>query len=193
MAHTLLKKLVSLYYKIKSSNIQNINQMTTQVQTQTASQAVNSNKMTEYQQAFNKAEVKEREVLDKVFANRGITDYEYTPAGTSIRHDFIFRTDGKEMIGDIKCRNIKSTAYADTLVDYSKIEYLVNTAAANGQVPFLFVHFTDNVVCVWDLEKELPKIRKEVKYCNRTTAVSSGKKDKVVAMINIKNAYKLSI
>lgn len=141
--------------------------------------------------AFTTAEVKERENLVKIFQKRGITDYEFTPIGSNKRYDFIFRKDDKTFIGDIKNRNIKSTTYADSLIDKSKIDYLISEATKNNQIPLIIATYTDGEACVWSLFKEIQNMKEEVRECNKTTAIKSKKIAKAVCLLKIENAAKI--
>lgn len=145
--------------------------------------------------AFDRAEIKEREQLTKIFAAKGISDYEFTEVGSHIRYDFKFKFDGKTYFGDIKNRAIKSDTYKDSLIDKSKIDFLIGEGEKNGWIPMMVCTYTDNVALSWYLLKEVQSggIKVQQKYCNKTTAVNSGKKMKEVALLLTANASKINL
>lgn len=142
--------------------------------------------------AFDQAEILERQQLIKIFAKKGITDYEFTEIGSLDRYDFKFNYNGKTFFGDIKNRNIKSSDYKDSLIDKSKIDYLIDTGHKNDWIPMIICTYSDKVALIWYILQEIQggKIKFEKKYCNRTTAVDNGKKMKEVALLLISNALK---
>jgi len=143
---------------------------------------------------FDIAEQKERAILTKLFAQVGITDYYLTEAGSYKRYDFEFVKDGKTYIGDIKCRNIKSSTYKDSLINKGKIDFLVQEAYANNKVPLIIAAYTDDVVCTWSLFKELQSMKSTTRQCGRTTSGTTAhqleKVENPVIMLQIANASK---
>jgi hypothetical protein len=151
--------------------------------------------MTNRQKAFSKAEDKERNVLTQLFAKNNITEYDFTENGSFDRHDVVFTQSDKTYIGEIKCRNISSTAYNDSLIDFSKINYLLEQGVEQGMIPLIIVHYSDNVVCVWNLFKEVNNnsIKIESRYCNRTSVVNNGRTEKKIVLLNLKTAKKVQL
>lgn len=141
--------------------------------------------------AFTNASKKERKTLIELFNKLGITDYEFSPENGMDRWDFKFTANGIDYIGDVKCRNIKHDAYKDSLIDKSKLDFLMNEGKKEKRVPLIIVSYTDDVICSWNLSKI--KIKYTKKFCNRTTAVNTGKRMKDVGLLLLTDAKKHTI
>lgn len=136
--------------------------------------------------AFVNASKKERKTLVKLFNTLGVTDYEFSPENGMDRWDFKFTLNGIDYIGDVKCRNIKHDAYKDSLIDKSKLDFLIEEGKNENRVPLIIVSYSDDVICSWNLSKI--NIKYTQKYCNRTTAVSTGKRMKDVGLLLLTDA-----
>lgn len=138
---------------------------------------------------FQKSSLKEREMLTKLFNQTGISDFTFTSEKGYDRHDAEFKVLDTEFIVEVKVRNVSSTAYPDTLVDDSKVQYLIAKAKELNAVPVLVIFFSDGTYASFNLNKHQGHLTK--KYCNRTTAINTGKRFKEVRLFTLKGQIKV--
>ena len=133
---------------------------------------------------FVEASNKERELLTLIYESNGVTDYFFTPSNGMDRYEGEFTTNGKTYVVEVKNRNNTSAKFPTTLIEESKVNYLRNKCKEENKVPLLFVFFTDGKFLMFNLN-HIKEEWKSSMYCNRTTAVASGKVSKKVFLIPI--------
>lgn len=143
--------------------------------------------------AFTKASKKERDVLLALFQKNNVTKYEFTDPEGFDRHDAEFEMNGKTYLVEIKNRNVKSNAFKTTLIEESKVKYLVDKAKAENKIPLLLITFTDGMFAQFNLSTCLKPKYLTTRDCNRTTAVSSQKITKDVYLIPIDNVKVIGV
>lgn len=132
---------------------------------------------------FTQAAEKERELLSRFFESIGCTNYSFTEAEGFDRYDATFEFLDIKYLVEVKVRNVKSNQYPTTLIDKSKTDFLREEALKEGYIPVLVIFFTDDKCFLCNLDKVRGKV--ERKYCNRTSAVNTGKKMKEVELFTI--------
>lgn len=92
-------------------------------------------------------------------------------------------TAKQEYIVEIKVRNMKSTRYADYMMEESKYKYLMERAK-EGYVPLYVNFFEDGLCLIWDLTEEAEFLNAKTMLANRTTVnLGAGKVDKKCLML----------
>lgn len=148
-----------------------------------------------FNKAFEQASTKERVILGSMLNNIAARDIEYSPASGYDRWDCKFTDkEGKTYVLDVKCRNVSSTAFNETLIETSKINALKQIAKEEGRRPLLVITFTDNVAYVIDLMNDsVRECKQRTMACNATTAVKTQKIDKQVTLIPLKYGKRVQI
>ena len=134
--------------------------------------------------AFTAASTLERLKLTQVYNQTNVTDFWFTPEDGHDRYEGEFTKNGKTYIVEAKNRANTSTKYPTTLIEASKVNFLRTKAAAENKIPLLIIFFTDNQFGIYNLNN-IQESWRSTKYCNRTTAASTGKVNKDVYLIPI--------
>jgi hypothetical protein len=135
---------------------------------------------------FQKSSLVEREKLTALYTSKNITEFDFTDSKGVDRYDSTFKSFDQDFIVECKVRANSSTKYPTTLIEKSKVEFLIEKAKETNATPLLVVFYNDGKYSRYNLNK-LGNVRVEQKYCNRTTAVDSGKKMKEVYLLPINN------
>lgn len=94
----------------------------------------------------------EREVLTKIFEQKGITEYEFSDSDSWARYDVIFTTaSGKKYIAEIKNREITSDKFKTTVLESKKVHWLCKEAKRLGVIPMYIATFTDHKYILFNL------------------------------------------
>jgi len=139
--------------------------------------------------AFISASIRERNKMEEIFIQRGITAYEFSDPDSFDSWDFKFTAKGNDFIGDIKIRNIKSTDYDEALINAAKIKYLREEGSRTGRLPVIVCSYTDGVTLCWLIHNYVGV--KKMVYTSRTTAVAGEMIWREMRMLSMKNAHKL--
>lgn len=135
---------------------------------------------------FVQASIRERQALDIILPKIGAKDIQHSDENSMDRWDTKFSIGKHNYIAEIKCRNVSSTAYKETLIEVSKINALAKLAVNTSRIPLLIIKFADNTVRVFNLfSNSLNGCTVTTKYCNKTTAVKTQKVAKSVVLIPI--------
>lgn len=144
--------------------------------------------------AFTAASTKERKTIEALLARVNATDVEHSDVKGYERWDSKFTIDGKKYLCEIKCRNVKHTAYADTLIEVSKVNAMRKLAKEEQRVPLLIINFTDEVCYVFNLNDDsVRSVKPNKMYCNATTAVLRDRIEKEVMLLPFRYGKKIDL
>lgn len=135
--------------------------------------------------AFVESSRKEREILEHLFRKNDVTEYMFTDEKGHERYDAEFTKGDRTFVVEFKNRAVKSDAFTTTLIEQSKVNYLLDKAKRENKVPLLMIAFTDNKYLQFDLRR-VKESYKGTRACNKTTAVRTDKVDKSVYLIPIR-------
>lgn len=144
--------------------------------------------------AFVAASTKERKTVDRLLARVNAIDVEHSDTKGFDRWDSKFTINGKRYICEVKCRNVKHTTYADTLIEVSKVSALRKLAKEENSIPLLIINFTDEICYLFNLNADSVRSIKTNKiYCNATTAVLGEKVEKEVMLLPFRYGKKIDL
>ena len=94
--------------------------------------------------------------------------------------DYYFEYKGKKIVAELK---VRYDYYSEYLIEEGKLEALIQKKKETNQGGALYVNFYKDSMYIFTLGAIQKYGRKTVLNCNRTTAVYSGKKDKLVRLV----------
>jgi hypothetical protein len=101
---------------------------------------------------FNAANKLERQYLTEFFINSEVPYFEFTEGYT--RHDaMITGLTGNVMMIEAKVRKIDSDRYNDTIIEKSKIDYMLEQTKGTNITPMLTIFFDDGFVFIKTIEQ----------------------------------------
>lgn len=137
---------------------------------------------------FELSSQKERRYTLNLLKNNGIKeeDINFSPIKGNDQYDGTFKNSkGREILFEVKVRNINSFAYKTTIIEESKFNFLLNKAKNDNTTPYIIIFFTDGKVLMQNLFN--CQHRKVQKYAPKTTAENNGTRLKTFIEINIEN------
>lgn len=128
---------------------------------------------------FQKYETKGRIIFEDFLKQAKITDWR----PTTNQYDFVdgyFTIKGKQVVVEIKTRDVKYAQYSSHLIQIDKYMNLTKAKTDNKCSNALYVNiFGDNIIYIYDLKYiNASNCRLVEKYVNKTTAIDKGKKNK---------------
>ena len=118
--------------------------------------------MDSYQEADNRG----REKFDKSHGKDLITEHNQDPTGRWDTKATAITKPTITYVIEIKNIDRPSFKFPDFMIDYDKIEALVDVATAEGRRPIVSVFFSDREV-VWNINKTKWRERKETRKVNK--------------------------
>jgi hypothetical protein len=149
----------------------------------------------ENNEKFDLAEYKERVLAERLFQQQNINQYVFTETRNGAQHDGWYTATTstnkvREVVFEIKNRNIKSNKYKTTFIEADKVKHLQREANKTGHIPYGFVFWTDNKYMSFKINKDYdyPTVKRwcPEKTMGNTTMVE---KDCVDFKINITNDF----
>lgn len=132
---------------------------------------------------FRENDIYGRELLQELLNQLGATNQIETE-DISNPVDYYFTLKDKNIVAEIKVRDIKYENYDTHLMEVGKYNSLVKDKNDNNLDGAIYVCFFGDNICYWYTTNTIKNTaRKQNMYCNKTTAVYSGKKDKECLMI----------
>jgi hypothetical protein len=117
--------------------------------------------------------------------NNNITDLVFTSEDGYDKYDLSFKIDNQLYIAEVKCRDYKSSDFADWVLENYKHDNLIEIAEQLNAIPLYFNFFTDRVLSVWNIN-DCTSIEPTREKFNKQTAGSNNNKiRKWVRMITI--------
>lgn len=132
---------------------------------------------------FQEAENIGRALLESFLKQIGATNWQpttdkYDPV------DYYFEYKGHKVVVEIKCRDIKYKDYSTHMIEDSKLKALLKAKEDNGcDFAYYINFFGEDTVFWYNASNVISKATKSYVHCNRTTAINTGKKDKLTWMI----------
>ena len=132
---------------------------------------------------FTKSEIKGRTLLEEMLDQFNATDLQptedqYNPV------DYYFKLKDKSVVAEIKVRDTQYENYDTHLMEVSKFNALVTDRKEKDLDVAYYVCFFGEDVAYWYSTYTISKYATtDSFYCNRTTAINSGKKKKNLLMI----------
>lgn len=136
---------------------------------------------------------KERVILEHIFKQQGITDYELTDADGWARYDAIFTKGNRTWIAEMKNRSCKSTAYSEIYLDVSKVHWLIDEAKKRDMKPLFIAVFADNKYMTMDLTNVPATCSKKITETYRSTADDHRMRTASLYLIPIKGLKDLNM
>lgn len=135
--------------------------------------------MDKFQELENKGRTLLKSFLDQIGAtDQQPTTDKFNPV------DYYFTYKGKKVVAEIKCRDIKYKDYNTHLIEDSKLKALLKAKENNDCDFAYYINFFGKDIVYWYSTGNIINTASQNNiYCNRTTAVDAGKKDKDVWMI----------
>lgn len=132
---------------------------------------------------FETFEQKGRTLLKSFLDQIGATDQQPT-TGKYNPVDYYFTLRGEKYVVEIKCRDIKYKDYDTHMIEDCKLKALLQAKKDDNCDYALYINFfRDDIVYLYSTTDIINKAKPEIKYCNRTTAIDSGKINKLNLMI----------
>lgn len=132
---------------------------------------------------FQIASEQERKKMESLFLKHNITNYHFTPSTSYQQYDGTYTTTkGENIVFEVKVRDVSSKAYKDTIIEESKLDYLLT----RNETPYVFIFFNDNTYLYHRLTKKSDYNITE-KQANKFTCSHSAKITKRFVEIPIKN------
>ena len=101
---------------------------------------------------FNAANKLERQYLTQFFQYNNVPYVEFTEGYT--RHDaMITGQTGNVMMIEAKVRKIESSRYNDTIIEKSKIDYMLEQTKGTNIIPILTIFFEDGLVFIKTIQQ----------------------------------------
>lgn len=132
---------------------------------------------------FTESEQKGRSLLCELLGQMKATDLqptedEFNPV------DFYFKLKDKGIVAEIKVRSQQYENYDTHLMEVDKFNALVQDKKDKGLDAAFYICFFGEDSCYWYSTYTISKYAKNDRlYCNRTTAINTGKKAKNLLMI----------
>lgn len=134
---------------------------------------------------FQEKELKGRSWFSEMLTQFGATDLQPTTDAYD-KVDIYFTHKGKNIVAEIKCRDIKYLDYPEHIIEEIKIKGMFQAKNEKNCDEAYYVNFFgENVAIVYTLKAILKHSRKDTLWCNRTTAELSNKIEKVVCYIPV--------
>ena len=133
--------------------------------------------------SFQECELKGRSWFTELLTQSGATDLAPT---TDIydKVDYYFTNKGKKIVAETKCRDLKYLNYDEHIIEETKYWSLREAKIAQNCDDAYYVNFFgEDVAIIYTINAIIKHSRKDTLWCNKTTSVYSGKKDKEVYYI----------
>lgn len=104
---------------------------------------------------FKAAGDNERQKMTNLFEQFGITSYVFTKSdGYDRVEGYYTGKTGNEYVFEVKCRDIATTAYTQTIIEKKKVDAVLEESDKSNHKPILFFFFTDGNCMFQRLDKE---------------------------------------
>lgn len=108
---------------------------------------------------FQIASIKERQAMESLFNQNNINHYYFTDDKGYDRVDgyytaFTASNQTKEVVFEVKNRDVTSNQYRTTIIDKDKIDYIIEKAIETNNIPYLYFFFKDNKYLSIELKKD---------------------------------------
>lgn len=96
---------------------------------------------------FEIASKLEREKMTTLFKQNNVNSFYFTDENGYDREDGFYtattRTSTKEIVFEVKNRDVASDRYSTTIIEKDKIDYLLQKGEESNHIPYVFFFFTD--------------------------------------------------
>lgn len=107
------------------------------------------------QNKFEAAGNIERQKMTQLFHQFGITSYNFTSStGYDRIEGYYTGTTGTEYVFEVKCRNLTTSAYTNTIIEKDKVDAVLKESKESNHQPILFFFFEDGKCLYQKLDHE---------------------------------------
>jgi hypothetical protein len=107
------------------------------------------------QNKFEAAGEIERQKMTQLFHLFGVVNYDFTSSkGYERIEGYYTGRTGNEYIFEVKCRNLTTSAYTETIIEKSKVEAVIEESQKSNHKPILFFFFEDGKCLYQRLKKD---------------------------------------
>jgi hypothetical protein len=133
--------------------------------------------------AFENSEIIGRKIAEEVLLSKGVIDLKFTSGKYDV-YDCTYKTkDGREFIGEIKCRDDKYAKYPDMLIEKGKLSSLRVKAKELGNINISYINVYPSKRIAKIVDVTNVNIRFDNEYHVEYSAIESDKVNKSIGYI----------